>query len=83
MGVLKSEVLTWLPGVRIRMSTKNKDEEETSKEGYSRKRIIKEQHHIIQEPRLWCMFVISALGRLRQEDFEFKASLGYIETLCL
>jgi hypothetical protein len=29
-----------------------------------------------------CMLVIPALGTLRQEDLEFEASLGYIET-CL
>jgi hypothetical protein len=27
----------------------------------------------------WCTTVIPALGRLRQEDLEFKASLGYIQ----
>jgi hypothetical protein len=26
----------------------------------------------------WCMAVIPALGRTRQEDQEFKANLGYI-----
>jgi hypothetical protein len=29
------------------------------------------------------MFVIPVLGRLRQEDHEFKGSLGYIERHCL
>jgi hypothetical protein len=29
----------------------------------------------------WCMLVIPALGRLRQEDLEFKASLGCIVNL--
>jgi hypothetical protein len=29
----------------------------------------------------WLMPVIPALGRLRQEDHEFKASLGYLEIL--
>jgi hypothetical protein len=31
----------------------------------------------------WCLPVISALGRLRQEDCEFKASLSYIVRTCL
>jgi hypothetical protein len=26
----------------------------------------------------WCMSIIPALGRLRQEDHKFKVSLGYI-----
>jgi hypothetical protein len=26
----------------------------------------------------WCTPVIPAFGRLRQEDYEFKAGLGYI-----
>jgi hypothetical protein len=26
----------------------------------------------------WLIFIIPALGRLRQKDFEFKTSLGYI-----
>jgi hypothetical protein len=26
----------------------------------------------------WCMLVILALGRLRQEDVKFKTSLGYV-----
>jgi hypothetical protein len=29
------------------------------------------------------MSVIPALGRLRQEDFKFKTSLGYIARWCL
>jgi hypothetical protein len=29
------------------------------------------------------MFEFLALRRLRQEDCQFKASLGYIATLCL
>jgi hypothetical protein len=31
----------------------------------------------------WCTPVIPAFGRLRQEDHEFKASLGHIARLCL
>jgi hypothetical protein len=31
----------------------------------------------------WCMPVISALGRWRQEDCEFKTSLEYIMRPCL
>jgi hypothetical protein len=31
----------------------------------------------------WHTSVISALGRLRQEDHEFEASLSYIVTHCL
>jgi hypothetical protein len=31
-------------------------------------------------PAWGCMLVIPALGRLRQEDLEFKASLGYIQS---
>jgi hypothetical protein len=26
----------------------------------------------------WCTPVVPALGRMREEDLEFKASLGYI-----
>jgi hypothetical protein len=31
----------------------------------------------------WCTPIIPALGRLRQEDHEFKASLGYTQKPCL
>jgi hypothetical protein len=31
----------------------------------------------------WCMPIIPALRRLRHEDLEFKASLGYREIPCL
>jgi hypothetical protein len=31
----------------------------------------------------WLMFVLPALGRLRQEDHRFKASLDYIGIPCL
>jgi hypothetical protein len=31
----------------------------------------------------WCMPVIPALLRLRQEDHKFKTSLGYIARPCL
>jgi hypothetical protein len=31
----------------------------------------------------WCIPVISALGRLRQEKREFKAHLGYIVRVCI
>jgi hypothetical protein len=31
----------------------------------------------------WCTSVISVLGRLRQEDLEFKASVGYTVRPCL
>jgi hypothetical protein len=29
----------------------------------------------------WCTPIVPVLERLRQEDFKFKASLGYIATL--
>jgi hypothetical protein len=32
----------------------------------------------IQKPVWWCTTVIPALRRLRQEDYTFEASLGYI-----
>jgi hypothetical protein len=32
---------------------------------------------------LWLTSVVSVLGRLRQEDGKFKASLGYIVSPCL
>jgi hypothetical protein len=31
----------------------------------------------------WCTPVIPALGRLRQENYKFKVSLGYTERICL
>jgi hypothetical protein len=31
----------------------------------------------------WCTPIISALGRLRQEDHKFEVSLGYIARLSL
>jgi hypothetical protein len=31
----------------------------------------------------WCTPVIPAFGRLRQEDLEFKANVGYIVSPCL
>jgi hypothetical protein len=31
----------------------------------------------------WCTFITPALRRLRQEDGEFKTSLGYIARSCL
>jgi hypothetical protein len=34
--------------------------------------------HLNQNRVWWQMPVVSALGRLRQEDHEFQASLGYI-----
>jgi hypothetical protein len=32
---------------------------------------------------LWCMLIIPALWRLRQEDYKFKDSLNYIARCCL
>jgi hypothetical protein len=31
----------------------------------------------------WCMFVIPALRKQRQESHAFQASLGYVERPCL
>jgi hypothetical protein len=31
-----------------------------------------------KESQVWCMLVIPVLGKLRQKDCKFKASLGYI-----
>jgi single-stranded DNA-specific DHH superfamily exonuclease len=32
---------------------------------------------------LWHIPIIPALGRLRQENFEFEVSLSYVERFCL
>jgi hypothetical protein len=34
---------------------------------------------IVSPCPVWCVTIISAHGRLRQEDYEFKATLGYID----
>jgi hypothetical protein len=33
---------------------------------------------IVSELHYWCMPIIPALGRLRQEDLKFESSLGYV-----
>jgi hypothetical protein len=34
-------------------------------------------------PRIWSTPIISAFGRLRQEDYEFEASLNFLARPCL
>jgi hypothetical protein len=38
---------------------------------------------LIEKPVWWLKSVIPALGRLRQKDWEFKVSLGYLARACL
>ena len=37
---------------------------------------------IVQGRAWWCMLVIPVLGRLRQEDHRFRASLSYLVRPC-
>jgi hypothetical protein len=39
--------------------------------------------HRFKKQMWWCTSVISALGRLRQKDHVFEASLGYTKRPCL